>query len=148
MMVVVTSTVAVANQKGGVAKTTTVASLGTALVELGRRVILVDLDPQACLTFSLGLDPDSLELSVHDVLMGRVPARTAVVRRPGGPDLLPAETDLVGSEKFLTNRNGREFVLRQALVDLQGDYDLILLDAPPALGVLTVNALTAADHLL
>jgi chromosome partitioning protein len=147
-MVVVTSTVAVANQKGGVAKTTTVASLGAALVELGRRVILVDLDPQACLTFSLGLDPDSLDLSVHDVLMGRVPARTAVVNLPGGPDLLPAETDLVGSEKFLTNRNGREFVLRQALIGLQGEYDLILLDAPPALGVLTVNALTAADHLL
>jgi len=148
MMFSVTATLAVANQKGGVAKTTTVASLGVAFVEQGLRVVTVDLDPQACLTFSLGLDPDELELSVHDVLMGRVPARTAVRRVPNGPDLLPAEIDLVGAEKFLTNRNGRQFVLRDALTDLHGAYDLILIDAPPALGVLTVNALTAADHLL
>jgi chromosome partitioning protein len=138
----------VANQKGGVAKTTTVASLGAAFVELGKRVVVVDLDPQACLTFSLGLDPDELELSIHDVLLGRVPARTAVAKVEGGPDLLPAEIDLVGAEKTLSTRNGQQFVLRKALADLHEEYDLILLDAPPALGVLTVNALTAADHVL
>lgn len=143
-----TRTLAIANQKGGVAKTTTVATLGAALVEQGRRVAVVDLDPQACLTFSLGLDPDDLELSVHDVLLGRVPARTTVQRVAGGLDLLPARIDLVGSEKFLNSKNGREFVLRDALADLHSDYDLILLDAPPALGVLTVNALTAADHVM
>ncbi|HEX3826239.1 MAG TPA: ParA family protein [Sporichthyaceae bacterium] len=143
-----TCTLAVANQKGGVAKTTTVASLGTAFVELGKRVVVVDLDPQACLTFSLGLDPDELELSIHDVLLGRVPARTAVAKVDGGPDLLPAEIDLVGAEKSLATRNGHEFVLRKALTDLHDEYDLIILDAPPALGVLTVNALTAADHVL
>jgi chromosome partitioning protein len=142
------STLVVANQKGGVAKTTTVASLGAAWVELGLRVIVIDLDPQACLTFSLGLDPDDLELSVHDVLMGRVPARTAVQKINDGPDLLPAEIDLVGTEKHLTGRDGRQFVLRDALRDLRGDYDLLVLDAPPALGGLTVNALAAADHVL
>jgi chromosome partitioning protein len=144
----VTRILAVANQKGGVAKTTTVASVAAALAELGRRVAVVDLDPQACLTFSLGLDPDALELSTHDVLMGRVPARTALQRVAGGVDLLPAEIDLVGSEKFLNNRNGREFVLAEALKDLRPDYDIVLLDCPPALGVLTVNALTAADQVM
>ncbi|MGQ0846045.1 MAG: ParA family protein [Sporichthyaceae bacterium] len=143
-----TRTLAVANQKGGVAKTTTVASLGAAMAERGLRVAVVDLDPQACLTFSLGLDPDELELSVHDVLLGRVPARTALQRVAGEMDLLPAHINLVGAEKALVNRNGKEFVLRDALADLHSDYDLILLDAPPALGVLTVNALTAADQVL
>ena len=81
---------AVANQKGGVAKTTTVASLGVALSELGRRVLLVDLDPQACLTFSLGLDPDTIEISVHDVLLGRVGANVAITGTADGPSLLPA----------------------------------------------------------
>ncbi len=140
-----TRTLAVANQKGGVAKTTTVATLGAALVEQGCRVAVVDLDPQACLTFSLGLDPDELELSIHDVLLGRVPARTALQRVAGGLDLLPARIDLVGSEKSLNSKNGREFVLRDSIADLHSDYDVILIDAPPALGVMTVNALTAAD---
>src|ERR1700761_8448656 len=92
---------AVANQKGGVAKTTTVASLGVALAELGRRVLLVDLDAQACLTFSLELDPESLELSVHDVLLGRVSAGMAVQKTEDGPDILPATIDLAGTETVL-----------------------------------------------
>ncbi len=141
-------TLAVANQKGGVAKTTTVVSLGAALNEFGRRVVVVDLDPQACLTFSLGLDPDSLQLSVHDVLLGRVSAKTALHPVGDGFDLLPATIDLAGSEALLMTRTGREFALRTALADLVDDYDVILLDAPPALGVLTLNALTAADYVL
>lgn len=144
-----TRTLAVASQKGGVGKTTTVANLGSALVELGRRVVLVDLDPQACLTFSVGLDPDALELSVHDVLLGRVSARTAVLSTADpGPDIMPATIDLAGSEALLMTRTGREFALRTALGDLADDYDTVLLDCPPALGVLTLNALTAADHVL
>lgn len=143
-----TRTLAVANQKGGVAKTTTVASLATALVELGRRVVVVDLDPQACLTFSLGLDPDTLELSVHDVLLGRVPARTALHQVADGFDLLPATIDLAGSEALLMTRTGREFALRTALADLHTDHDIVILDCPPALGVLTLNALTASDYVL
>lgn len=145
---VVTRTLAVANQKGGVAKTTTVASLGSALVELGERVLLVDLDPQACLTFSLGLDPDALELSVHDVLLGRVSPAMVVQPTDDGVDLLPATIDLAGSEAQLLMRTGREYVLRTALEELHGSYDWVLLDCSPSLGVLTLNALTAADWLV
>jgi chromosome partitioning protein len=149
---VVTRILAIANQKGGVAKTTTVASLGAALVELGRRVLLVDLDPQACLTFSLGLDPDALEMSVHDVLLGRVPASMVVQPTADGPDVLPATIDLAGGEVALLTRTGREYALRAALEDLQATavagYDDILLDCPPSLGVLTLNGLTAATEVL
>ena len=140
--------IAVANQKGGVAKTTTVASLGVALAELGRRVLLVDLDPQACLTFSLGLDPESLDLSVHDVLLGRVSASVAIASTEDGPDLLPSTIDLAGAEAMLLPRTGREYVLRAALEEVAGSYDDILLDCAPSLGVLTINALTAADEVL
>ena len=140
--------IAVANQKGGVAKTTTVASLGVALSELGRRVLLVDLDPQACLTFSLGLDPESLALSVHDVLLGRVSASVAVVETEDGPALLPSTIDLAGAEAQLLARTGREYVLRTALEEIADKYDEILLDCAPSLGVLTINALTAADEVL
>jgi chromosome partitioning protein len=141
-------TYAVANQKGGVAKTTTVASVASALVELGKRVLAVDLDPQACLTFSLGLDPDALELSVHDVLLGRVSARMAVQQTSEGIDLLPATIDLAGCEAQLLTRTGREHVLRQALDDIRGGYDVVLFDCAPTLGVLTINALTAADEVI
>jgi chromosome partitioning protein len=140
--------IAVANQKGGVAKTTTVASLGGALTELGRKVLLVDLDPQACLTYSLGLDPEDLEFSMHDVLLGRVDARLVVTGTEEGPDLLPATIDLAGTEAHLLTRTGREYILRSALEDLGQDYDVVLLDCSPSLGVLTVNALTAADEVL
>lgn len=143
-----TRTIAVANQKGGVAKTTTVASTGAALVELGQRVLLVDLDPQACLTFSLGLDPEALGVSVHDVLLGRVAAGAAIVPTDEGIDLLPATIDLAGTEAQLLTRTGREFALRAALADVTADYDTILLDCSPSLGVLTINALTAADEVL
>lgn len=142
---------AIANQKGGVAKTTTVASLGVALHELGRRVLLVDLDPQSCLTFSLGLDPEALEISVHDVLLGRVGAGMAVQTVADGPDLLPATIELAGAEASLLTRTGREYVLRTALDDMLkagAAYDHILLDSPPSLGVLTLNALTAAHEVL
>jgi chromosome partitioning protein len=143
-----TRVIAVANQKGGVAKTTTVASLGVALTELGQRVLLVDLDPQACLTFSLGLDPDALELSLHDVLLGRVSAGMVIRRTDDGPDVLPATIDLAGCEAVLLTRTGREFALRAALEDLADGYDVVLLDCPPSLGVLTINALTAGDELI
>jgi chromosome partitioning protein len=140
--------IAVANQKGGVAKTTSVASLGVALAELGRRVLLVDLDPQACLTFSLGLDPESLEISVHDVLLGRVSPGMAVQSTEDGPDILPSTIDLAGCEAILLTKTGREHALRLALEDLPDSYDDILIDCPPSLGVLTINALTAADAVL
>ena len=139
--------IAVANQKGGVAKTTTVASLGTALAELGQRVLLVDLDPQACLTFSLGIDPEDLELSIHHVLTKGVSPSEAMVTTEDGVDLLPATIELARAEADLLTRTGREYVIRSIVEDLD-DYDWVLLDCPPSLGVLTVAALTAATGVL
>jgi chromosome partitioning protein len=141
-------TYAVANQKGGVAKTTTVASLATALAELDLRVLAVDLDPQACLTFSLGLDPEALDLSIHDVLLGRVSARMVLQAAAEGPDVLPATIDLAGTEAMLLTRTGREYALQHALAEIRDGYDVILFDCAPTLGVLTINALTAADEVI
>ena len=138
---------AVANQKGGVAKTTTVASLGAALAEAGHRVLLVDLDPQACLTFSLGIDPEDLELSVHHVLTQGKSAADVLIATDDGVDLLPATIELARAEADLLTRTGREHVVRMMLEDVP-DYDWVLLDCPPSLGVLTVAALTAADSVL
>jgi chromosome partitioning protein len=148
-----TTTLAVANQKGGVAKTTSVASLGAALAELGHSVLLVDLDPQACLTFSLGIDPEDVELSIHHVLTKGTHASEVVIETDDGVDLLPATIELARAEADLLTRTGREQVLRAALADLADDedatsYDWVLLDCPPSLGVLTVAALTAADGVL
>jgi chromosome partitioning protein len=139
-------TLAVANQKGGVAKTTTVASIGAALADQGSRVLLVDLDPQACLTFSLGIDPEDLDLSVHHVLTKGLPVGDVILSTQDGVDLLPATIELARAEADLLTRTGREFVLRGALEG--SDYDWVILDCPPSLGVLTVAALTAADGVL
>ena len=142
--------IAVANQKGGVGKTTTVHSLGYALVERGRRVLLVDLDPQACLTYSVGLDPGAPEVSLHDVLVRRTAPRLARCQVPGvaGLSLLPANVDLAAAEIQLLTRPGREYILAHALEDLDASHDVVLVDCPPSLGVLTINALTAANEVL
>lgn len=140
--------VAVANQKGGVAKTTTVASIAEALTELGRRVLVVDLDSQACLTFSLGIDPEQVGPSMHDVLIGSVTADQVCVPVHDRLDLLPATIDLARTEAHLFSRPGREFTLRSVLQPLRDRYDVILLDCSPSLGVLTLNALTAADEVV
>ncbi len=141
---------AVANQKGGVAKTTTVHSLGVASAELGRRTLLVDLDPQACLTFSLGFDPDGLDQSLHDVFVRRTKVADVCLPVPGidGLTVLPATIDLAGSEVHLLTRTGREHVLARALTPVLNQYDLVLIDCPPSLGVLTINGLTAAGSVL
>ena len=142
-----TRVLAVANQKGGVAKTTSVASLGAALAELGQRVLLVDLDPQACLTFSLGIDPEDLELSVHHVLTKGLDPSEVILRTDDGVDLMPSTIELARAEADLLTRTGREYVIRSAVEDLD-DYDWVLLDCPPSLGVMTVAALTAATRVL
>lgn len=142
-----TITLAVANQKGGVAKTTSVASIGAALAELGQSVLLVDLDPQACLTFSLGIDPEDLEISVHHVLTKGIDPDEVILSTEDGVDILPATIELARAEADLLTRTGREQALKVVLEDID-DYDWILLDCPPSLGVLTVAALTAADAVL
>ena len=143
-----TTTLAIANQKGGVAKTTSVASLGAALAEQGHRVLLVDLDPQACLTFSLGIDPEDLETSVHHVLTQGVDPADVIIETEDGVDLLPATIELARAEADLLTRTGREHVVKGAVEDVEDDYDWVLLDCPPSLGVLTVAALTAARGVL
>jgi len=146
----VTDVLAVANQKGGVAKTTTVHSLGVASAELGRRTLVVDLDPQACLTFSLGFDPDRLDSSLHDVFVRQAAVADVALPVPGvaGLEVLPATIDLAGSEVHLLTRTGREHVLARALEPVLDRYDLVLIDCPPSLGVLTINGLTAARSVL
>ncbi|WP_370327174.1 ParA family protein [Euzebya sp.] len=138
---------AVANQKGGVAKTTTTASLAAALRARGLNVLVIDLDPQACLTFSLGYDPDELSPTLHEVVTGRTELSATVVRHDEC-DLAPANLDLSGAEVALLSRTGREYVLRAQIEDLRDSYDAIFLDCPPSLGVLTLNALTAADKVV
>jgi chromosome partitioning protein len=136
--------IAVANQKGGVAKTTSVVSLGAALAELGQRVLLVDLDPQACLTFSLGYDPENVDLSVHQMLLGAAKAAEIVIHGEERLDLLPATIELAMAEQLLLTRTGREQILKTALAPLLKGYDVVLVDCPPSLGILTTLALTAA----
>jgi chromosome partitioning protein len=140
--------VAVVNQKGGVAKTTSVVALGAAFTRQGLRVLLVDLDPQSSLTFSLGVDPDEVEVSVADVLGGQADVETVTVPTAEGMDLVPATIDLAGAEAMLLPVEHREFVLRQALEPVLSRYDVVLLDCSPSLGLITVNALTAADEVV
>lgn len=149
MLGTVTLVVAVANQKGGVAKTTTVHNLGVALAEAGRRVLLVDLDPQASLTWACGLDPDALERSMHEVLLRRTKAADAVAETGiEGLRILPSTIDLAGAEMHLLTKTGREYVLRKALDRVVDDHDVVLIDCPPSLGILTINGLTAAQEVL
>jgi chromosome partitioning protein len=152
------SVMAVANQKGGVAKTTSVHALGVAMAELGKRVLLVDLDPQASLTWACGVDPDALEVSIHDVMLKRAKVSDALLEleapkpaegsRPGVLHLLPSTIDLAGAELHLLTKTGREYVLRKSLSKLADRYDVVLIDCPPSLGILTINGLTAADEVV
>ncbi|HEU0194488.1 MAG TPA: AAA family ATPase [Gaiellales bacterium] len=141
-----TTTLAIANQKGGVAKTTTTLNLGVALAERGMRVLAVDLDPQGNLTMSQGLDPDDLERSMFDVLVHKTPIAEVIVERE--IDLAVSSIDLAGAELALSSMIGRERALQKALLPVRGSYDFILVDTPPSLGLLTINALTAADGVI
>ncbi|OUC76756.1 ParA family protein [Gordonia lacunae] len=143
-----TRILAIANQKGGVAKTTTVESLGAALADLDVSVLVVDLDPQGCLTFSLGHDPDQLSSSVHDVLLGDEEIADVLLDTEDKVTLLPATIDLAGAEALLLMRPGREYALKRALAEVSEDFDVVIVDCPPSLGVLTLNGLTAADEVI
>jgi chromosome partitioning protein len=138
----------VANQKGGVGKTTTVVNVG-AYLALGLRVLLIDLDPQANATSSLGLDPSGVELSTYDALIGQAELAEAIVGSGRAQlDVAPASRALAGAQVELVDMDERERRLRAALVDVTPRYDVVLVDTPPSLGILTLNALVAADLLL
>ena len=142
-------TLAITNQKGGVGKTTTAVNLAAALAERGQRVLLIDLDPQGNATVSTGQDKATLARTVADVLLDAVPMGEVICAiESAGFDLLPAHLELAGAEFQLVTRIGRELKLKQALVPLQAQYDLVLIDCPPALNTLTINALVAANDVL
>ncbi len=138
--------IAFANQKGGVAKTTTTLNLAAAFVESGHRVLCVDMDPQANLTMSQGIDPDSVEKSMYDVLVHHIPIQEVIQRREA--DIACASIDLAGAEIAMSTQIGRERSLEKAFVPIRDDYDFICIDTPPSLGLLTINALTAADKVI
>jgi chromosome partitioning protein len=138
--------IAFANQKGGVAKTTTTLNLAVAFAESGYRVLCIDLDPQGNLTMSQGIDPDKVEKSLYDVLVNDMPISEIIVKRE--IDIAVASIDLAGAEIAMSTKIGRERSLEKALKEVEGDYDFVCIDTPPSLGLLTINALTAANKVI
>jgi len=139
--------IAVVNQKGGVGKTTTAVNITAALTEAGRRVLLCDFDPQANATSGLGLDKRHLRYSIYDVIINDVPAANAIVQTDFG-DVLPSTADLAGAGVELVTMNDANFKLRNALDTVRDQYDIILIDCPPSLELLTLNSICAADGIL
>ena len=138
--------IAFANQKGGVAKTTTTLNLAVAFTEMGHRVLAVDLDPQGNLTMSQGMNPDNVERSMFDVLVHSLPIEEVIHRAE--VDVAVSSIDLAGAELALSSMIGRERALQKALLPVRPTYDYILIDTPPSLGLLTINALTASDSVI
>ena len=138
--------IAFANQKGGVAKTTTALNLAVAFKESGHRVLCVDMDPQGNLTMSQGVDPDKVEKSMFDVLVHHIPITEIIVSRE--IDVAVASIDLAGAEIAMSTQIGRERALQKSFDEIRNDYDFICIDTPPSLGLLTVNALTAANKVI
>jgi chromosome partitioning protein len=138
--------IAFANQKGGVAKTTTTLNLAVAFAESGYRVLCIDLDPQGNLTMSQGIDPDKVEKSLYDVLVNDMPISEIIVSRE--IDIAVASIDLAGAEIAMSTKIGRERTLQKALKEVSADYDFVCIDTPPSLGLLTINALTAANKVI
>jgi chromosome partitioning protein len=141
-----TEVIVFANQKGGVAKTTTTLNLAVAFAESGYRVLCIDLDPQGNLTMSQGIDPDKVEKSIYDVLVHDIPISEIIAKRE--IDIAVSSIDLAGAEIAMSTKIGRERSLEKALKEVSGDYDFICIDTPPSLGLLTINALTAANKVI
>ena len=140
--------IAIANQKGGVGKTTSCVNLAASIVTQGRRILLLDLDPQGNASMGSGVNKNQVEYSAYEVLMGNCSAATAIHSTQAGYDLIPANRDLTAAEVGLLNTARKEFRLAQALAVVKGSYDYIFIDCPPSLNMLTVNALVAADSVL
>ncbi|NLU36283.1 MAG: ParA family protein [Clostridiales bacterium] len=141
--------IAIANQKGGVGKTTTNVNLSACLAALGKKVLTVDIDPQGNTTSGLGVDKNRIDKSIYDVLINRVPARDAIYKTDfDNLDIIISKIELAGAEIELVPMMARETILKRAMADIRDDYDYILIDCPPSLGLITINALTAADTLL
>ena len=139
----------IVNQKGGVAKTTTAVNLAAVLAMNGKKVLLIDMDPQGNASSGLGVDPDGLETSVYEVLINGAPLQEALVKTEiKNLALLPSNIQLAGAEIELVNMDGREYYLKKALVDAAPYFDYIIVDCPPSLGLLTINALTAATSVI
>ena len=140
--------ISVTNQKGGVGKTTSSINLSAALVEKGQRILLLDMDPQGNASVGLGVDTSELEATIYDVLLNEATAQEAIVKTESGVDVMTANGDLAGAQVELLNEIGRELRLKKALASVQGDYDYIFIDCPPALNVLTINALVASNSVM
>ncbi len=141
--------IAIANQKGGVGKTTTAINLGAALAELGRHTLLMDMDPQSALSGAVGLDSNNLPQTIYNVLVDSgVPMRAIIRQLRPNLDVAPSNIDLAAAEVELVSAMGREYILKEVIAPVRDDYDYVLIDAPPSLGLLTVNALTASNEVI
>ena len=148
-MCILSRAIAVFNQKGGVGKTTTVINLSACLASLGKKVLMIDIDPQGNTTSGIGLDKNSLKYTIYDVLINNISPRECVeAATQEGLYIIPASVQLAGAEIELTSLQGRELKLRECIEDIKKDYDYIFVDCPPSLGLLSVNALSAVDSIL
>jgi chromosome partitioning protein len=141
--------ISVSNQKGGVGKTTTAVNLSAFLAERGKRVLLIDIDPQANAGYGLGINAEEMDTTIYEVLIGQVPVRDAVFKTDiDNLYLVPSNIHLAGAQVDLLEMESKEFILRKAIQPIRGEYDFIFIDCPPSLGILTLNSLAAADSVM